>query len=187
MNQIVNVSRNWGIGRNGDLLAYIPEDMKYFRGMTKGKVVVMGRNTLDSFPGRRPLKGRVNIVLTSSPEHISPESYDGMELSDGVYSCDDRKLKIVLSADELREEIKKYPSEDVFVVGGGEIYRLLLPCSDRCYVTKNSSEEEADTYYPDLDSDPEWIETEKGEEHTSESGIKYRFSVYDRVGYTKNI
>ena len=108
MNLIVAVDKNWGIGYQNSLLVRIPEDMKFFRSETIGKVVVMGSNTLRSFPGGNPLKNRVNIVLWPGGEKRE--------------DC-----TIVGSLGELFAEIKKYPKDDVFVVGGAMLYRTLLP------------------------------------------------------------
>ena len=101
MNLIVAVDENWAIGRNGDLLAHMKEDMKFFRATTNGRVVLMGRKTLDSFPGGKPLKNRTNIVLTANPEFER----------EGVI--------VVHSIEELLAEAKKYPAEELFVIGGG--------------------------------------------------------------------
>ena len=102
MNLIAAVDKNWAIGRNNKLLVSIPDDMKFFRETTTGKVVVMGRKTLESFPGKKPLKNRVNIVLTGD------RSYQ----ADGAV--------IVHDMEELHEELKKYPSEDIYIIGGDE-------------------------------------------------------------------
>ena len=109
MNIIVAADKNWAIGKNNKLLVSIPQDMKFFRETTTGKVVVMGRKTLESFPGGQPLKKRVNIVLTSDKNYH-------------VNGAD-----IVHSIDALLEELKKYPAEDIYVIGGESIYRQLLP------------------------------------------------------------
>lgn len=108
MNLIAAADENWGIGKNGGLLAHISGDMKYFRETTKGKIVVMGRKTLESFPGGKPLKNRVNIVLTGNKDFV-PE---------GVVICH--------SVEETLEKLKEYPKEDVFIIGGGMIYKAFL-------------------------------------------------------------
>ena len=109
MNLIVNADKNWAIGKDNRLLVSIPQDMKFFRETTTGKVVVMGRKTLESFPGGQPLKKRTNIVLTSDRSYQAGEAV------------------IVHSMEELMEELEKYPREDIFVIGGESIYRSLLP------------------------------------------------------------
>lgn len=162
MNLIVNVDKNWAIGLGNKLLVRIPQDMKYFRAMTKGHVVVMGRKTLESFPESKPLKDRVNIVLTTDP---------GYQAAGAV---------IVHSVEELKTELEKYPSEEIFVIGGGQIYRQLLPFCDKAYVTRVDRAFDADTYFPDLDADPKWRMTKVSEEETY-FDLEYVFAVYERV------
>ena len=185
MNQIVNVNASWGIGRDGDLLCHIPEDMRFFKDMTMGKTVVMGRKTLESFPGGRPLKGRRNIVLTRSLQKalessLSDASSALTDLLEGrdPKADEDTELIYVDSVERLFEILPE-DSSDVFVIGGESIYRLLLPCCDTCYVTKNDCSLEADTFYPDLDSDPGFELTYRSEvkEHDS---IRYSFCTYKR-------
>ena len=118
MNLIVNVDKNWAIGLGSKLLVRIPQDMKYFRSMTTGHVVVMGRKTLESFPESKPLPNRANIVLTRDQGYQAPGAV------------------VVHSMEELKEELEKYPGEEIFVIGGGQIYRELLPLCDKAYVTK---------------------------------------------------
>ena len=112
--------------------------MKFFRETTKGKVVAMGRKTLESFPGGQPLKNRVNVVLTS----------------DKKYNV--KGTVVVHSIDEMVEELKKYNDEDIFVIGGESIYRQLLPYCKTAYITKIDHAYQADTFFPDLDQDPQW-------------------------------
>ena len=161
MNLIAAVDKNWAIGRNNKLLVSIPDDMKFFRETTTGKVVVMGRKTLESFPGKKPLKNRVNIVLTGD------RSYQ----ADGAV--------IVHDMEELHEELKKYPSEDIYVIGGESIYRQMLPYCDVAHVTKIDHAYEADAYFPDLDSDPEWEITADSDEQVY-FDITYQFLKYER-------
>ncbi len=163
MNLIVAVDENWAIGYQNQLLAHIPEDMKYFREKTKNQVVVMGRKTLESFPGGKPLKNRVNIVLSTNPEY----RVEG--------------ATVVSSIAELREALVQYESEEVFVIGGARIYKELLALCDTAYITKiEKAYAPADTYFPDLDNNPEWKLVEKGEEKEHE-GEKFRFTVYQRI------
>ena len=162
MNIIVAVDKNWAIGKENKLLVSIPQDMKFFRETTSGKVVAMGRKTLESFPNGLPLKKRVNVVLTGD------ENYDG------------HGAVLVHSVEELLEELKKYPSEDVFIIGGESIYRQMLPYVDTAYVTKIDHAYQADTYFPNLDQDPEWQMTKETEEQTY-FDLEYTFTVYERV------
>ena len=148
MNLIAAVDKNWAIGRNNKLLVSIPDDMKFFRETTTGKVVVMGRKTLESFPGKKPLKNRVNIVLTS----------------DNSYQVDG--AVIVHDMDELHEELKKYDSQDIYVIGGESIYRQLLDECDVAHITKIDFSYEADAWFPNLDEKEEWVVTADSEEQT---------------------
>lgn len=162
MNLIVNVDKNWAIGKGNKLLVNIPQDMKFFRETTTGKVVVMGRKTLESFPGGQPLKNRTNIVLTSDKEY---------KASGAV---------IVNSMEELMEELKKYNQEDIYVIGGESIYRSLLPYCSRAYVTKTEHVYDADTWFPNLDEDPDWKMTKISDEQTY-FDLEYYFTVYERI------
>lgn len=162
MNLIVAVDKNWAIGLKNKLLVSIPADMKFFRETTVGKVVVMGRKTLESFPGGQPLKKRTNIVLTRD------ENY---EVKDAV---------IVHSLDALLEELKKYEEEDIYVIGGESIYRLLLPYCKIAHITKINHEYEADTYFPNLDEMEDWEITGVSDEQTY-FDLEYEFVRYERV------
>lgn len=162
MNAIVCVDKNWAIGKNGKLLASIRDDMEYFRDKTLGKVVVMGRRTLDSLPGGRPLVDRENIVLTAN------KSFE----RSGVTVCH--------SMDEVKKEIEKYKSEDVFCIGGGSIYEMMLDMCDRAYVTKVDYAYDADTYFPNLDKSPQW-EIEAASEQLTSFDLAFRFYLYKRI------
>lgn len=161
MNIIVAVDKNWAIGCNNKLLVSIPADMKFFRETTTGKVVVMGRKTLESFPNGMPLKNRTNIVLTKNEEYRV------------------KGAVVVHSMEELLEELKKYNSEDVYVIGGGSIYKELLPYCDTAHVTKIDHAYEADTWFPDLDEDGAWEITADSEEQTY-FDLEYNFLKYER-------
>ena len=132
MNLIVAVDSNWGIGKDNKLLVSIPADMKFFRTTTSGKVVIMGRKTLESFPNGLPLKNRVNIVITGNKDY---------KVKDGV---------VVHSVEEALQEAGKYPSEDVYVIGGDSIYRQMLPYCSKAHVTKIDFAYQADTFFPNL-------------------------------------
>lgn len=162
MNLIVAADKNWAIGYQNQLLVSIPSDMKFFRKMTTGKVVVMGRKTLESFPNGMPLKNRVNIVLTKNKNY---------QVKDAV---------IVHTVEDLMEELKQYNTDDVFVIGGESIYRLLLPYCDTAYVTKIDHEFQADTYFPDLEKEEDWELVETSEENTC-FDLEYYFTKYKKV------
>ena len=161
MNLIAAVDKNWAIGRNNKLLVSIPDDMKFFRETTTGKVVVMGRKTLESFPGKKPLKNRVNIVLTS----------------DNSYQVDG--AVIVHDMDELHEELKKYNSQDIYVIGGESIYRQLLDECDVAHITQIDFSYEADAWFPNLDEKEEWVVTADSEEQTY-FDLEYYFYKYEK-------
>ena len=161
MNLIVAVDKNWGIGYQNKLLNSIPEDMKYFRETTTGKVVVMGRKTLESFPNGLPLKNRTNIVITG----------------DHTYKAKD--AIIVHSIEEALEELKKYDTNDIYVIGGESIYRQLLPYCDVAHVTKIDFAYEADSHFPNLDEDDEWEITGESDEQTY-FDLEYQFVKYER-------
>ena len=159
MNLIVNADKNWGIGKNNELLVHIPNDMKMFRQMTTGKVVVMGRKTLESFPNGMPLPKRTNIVLTHDKDY------------------DAKGAIVVGSKEELLDELEEYKDEDIFIIGGESIYRMMLPYCDTAYVTRTDFAYDADTYFPDLDEMPEWKLVKESEEETY-FDIEYQFLVY---------
>ena len=161
MHIIVAADKNWAIGRNNELLVRISNDMKNFRRLTEGNVVVMGRKTLESFPGGRPLKNRINIVLTRN-EAYHPE---------GVTVCRSREETLKL--------LNAYAPEDVFILGGGMIYREFLADCEKAYVTHIFADFEADTDFPNLDADPAWHLAETGERR-EDNGIFYEFRVYER-------
>ena len=161
MNLIVNVDSNWAIGYRGKLLVSIPEDMKFFRSETTGKVVVLGRKTLDTFPGGQPLKNSTNIILTRNPNYQVK----------GAIICH--------SVEEVLEELKKYNSEDVYIIGGDSIYKEFLPYCDVAHVTRTDHVYDADAWFPNLEEDPAWVLTGESEEKTY-FDLEFRFCRYER-------
>jgi dihydrofolate reductase len=161
MNLIVAVDNNWAIGYKNDLLISIPNDHKHFRQETTGKVVILGRKTLATFPQGLPLKNRTNIILSKDKNY---------KVNDAV---------VVHSIDELLEEVKKYNDDDIYVIGGESIYRQLLPYCNVAHVTKIDHEYTADTYFPNLDNDEEWEITADSDEQTY-FDIAYNFVKYER-------
>lgn len=162
MNLIAAVDNNWAIGNRGQLLVSIPNDHKMFRQMTEGKVVVLGRKTLDTFPQGMPLPNRINIVLSKSKEY---------------------KIKgalVVHSTEELLEELKRYKSSDIFIVGGASVYEQLLPYCDTAHITKIDHMYDADKYFPNLDKDADWKITADSDELTY-FDIAYEFIKYERI------
>ncbi|QOV19590.1 dihydrofolate reductase [Blautia liquoris] len=161
MKAIVATDKNWAIGYKNKLLVSIPSDMRYFRNTTNNRVVVMGRKTLESFPQGQPLASRTNIVITRDPAY---------------------KVKgavVVHSLEELKEELENYDDDDIFVIGGGSVYEMLLPYCDTVLVTKIDLAYQADTFFPNLDKSHEWEMTEEGEEQTC-FDIDFRFTKYER-------
>ena len=162
MNIIAAVDNNWAIGRDGHLLVSIPNDMKLFRQETEGKVIILGRKTLATFPGKRPLENRKNIILSEDRE---------LQVKDAL---------VLNSVEEVLNEVKKYRSEDVYVVGGASIYEQFLPYCDVAHITKIDFEYFADRHMPNLDIDSEWKITEESDEQTY-FDLCYTFTKYERI------
>lgn len=164
MNIIVAADENWAIGNKGDLLVRIPSDHKHFREETTGKVVVLGRRTLETFPQGMPLQNRTNIILTHDPGY---------------------RVKGALTAhsvEELMKLLQAYDDQDVYVIGGDSVYRQLLPYCNVAHVTRIDRAYEADAYFPNLDQDPNWEVTADSDEQTY-FDITYRFLKYERRGH----
>lgn len=160
MNAIVAVDKKWGIGKDNDLLFSIPEDMKFFRTTTSGKVVVMGANTLRSFPGGNPLKNRTNIVLSTT-----------IKRDDCV---------VVDSFDKLLEEIKKYPKDEVYLIGGARLYKTLLPYCEKVLVTKVDADGGAQVFFDNLDEN-ENFKCVFESETLETNGYKIKFTTYENL------
>lgn len=165
MKAILHADKEWGIGKKNGLMFSIPADMKFFRETTTGNVVVMGSNTLKSFPGGKPLKNRTNIVLYP----------DGEDRDD---------CKIVRSLEELFAEIKKYDPEKVFVIGGAMMYKTLLPYCTEVLVTKVDAVGGADAYFENLDENPNFTLVYKSETIET-NGYKINFCTYRNENVTK--
>lgn len=161
MNAIVAVDQNWGIGSKNKLLVSIPNDQKFFREETIGKVIVLGRKTMETFPGGKPLIKRINIILSTDKNY---------KVKDAI---------VVNSIEELLEELKKYKSEDVYIAGGDSIYRQMLPYCDTVHVTKIDHSYEADSFFPRLDEMEEWSITADSEEQTY-FDLEYHFLKYEK-------
>lgn len=160
MNAIVVVDQNWAIGHGNDLLFSLPTDMKRFRSLTVGGTVILGRKTLDSFPGGRPLPKRRNIVIT----HNVDFDREGCEIADSPEAA----LELAAGTED----------DKLWVIGGGSVYTALLRQCKRVYLTKVDAEApEADTFFPNLDKLPGW-EIESTSDPVEESGVTYRFVDY---------
>lgn len=161
MNIIVAVDNKWGIGKNNGLLFNIPEDMNYFKTMTKNKVVCMGYNTLLSLPNSAPLKNRVNIVLAPT----------GVERAD---------LIVVHSLDELFLALKNYDDDDIFVIGGGMFYKTMLPYVKNVYVTEVYSDGGATVFFENLSENSNY-EKRYLSEIKNFNDTKFRFTLYENL------
>ena len=164
MDCIAVVAANLAIGRENQLLFSLPEDMKHFRALTLGKAVIMGRKTLDSFPGGKPLPKRQNLVLTRGP-HFQRE---------GVTVCH--------NVPEALELVRDLPEDQVMVIGGAEIYRLFLPYCRRAHLTRvDAVVPDADCFFPEISPETGWQLAGPPEEH-EQDGLRYAFCTYQRSG-----
>ena len=160
MKAIVAVDNKWGIGKNNDLLFSIPEDMKFFRATTLNKVVVMGSNTLKSFPNGNPLKNRTNVVLSTTIKR------------DDCIVCD--------TLDGLKQELKKYSEDQIFVIGGARLYKTLLPYCSEVLVTKVDADGQAEVFFENLDERPEW-QLQQVSNEIETNGYKIKFTTYKNL------
>jgi dihydrofolate reductase len=156
---IVAVSDDWGIGKDNELLWHISEDLKRFKKLTTGNTVVMGKRTWESLP-RRPLPGRKNIVLTDNPDEVIENAVTAYSIDDSLSKCE--------------------PGEEIFIMGGGSIYRQFMPLADRLFITHVHRNAPADIYFPEIDLGI-WEITEK-EEFKAGGGndIPYTYTIYQR-------
>ena len=161
MKLIAAVDKNWAIGNKGQLLVVIPQDQKLFRDETLGKVVVMGRKTLESLPGGKPLYGRTTIVLSSDPDYKVK----------GATVCG--------SVEEALKVIANYPSDTVYIAGGERIYRQFLPYCSEAQITWIDFAYAADAHFPDLDQDESWEMVRQSEEQTY-FDLCYEYRLYKR-------
>jgi len=183
MNLIVAVDSKWGIGKKNQLLFQIYPDMRHFVQKTKSGVVIMGRKTLESLPEGKPLRDRVNIVLTRNPERLPSHASDGQ-----------RNLILCQNLIELRQALDQLDIDDdrVWVIGGAEIYALLLPYCREAYVTKvMAAEADADCWMVNLDAEDGWSLAEEGGVQEWE-GLRFRFCMYsnsssDRISQSDRI
>lgn len=172
MQLIAAVDNNWAIGRNGQLLATIPGDMKFFREKTMGKTVIFGRKTMATFPGGKPLEGRKNIVLTRDPDYRVSASANIPNTTVAVAHSVEEAIAI---AKEIEAD-----DDDIFVIGGGSVYRDFEPHCDKAMITKIDFEYEADTFMPNLDRMEDWKMIRESEEQTC-FDIIYAFTEYSRI------
>jgi len=157
MNLIVAVDQNWAIGKGGDQLVYISEDLKRFKALTTGHPVILGRKTLATFPGGRPLKGRRNLILSATPGY----RVEGAEVFPNL------------------DALLTHTPEDAFVIGGESVYRELLPYCTTAYVTKIYAAFPADRYFPNLDEDKGWMVSDTSE-MMEQDGLQFQYVTYVR-------
>ena len=162
MNMIVTADARWGIGYKDKLPVQIPRNQKLLAEETAGKVVVVGRKGLQTFPQGMPLQGRTTIVLSRN------------------VNCNIKGATVVHSVEELRKMLEKYRSEDIFIVGGESVFAQMLPYCDVVHVTKIDHAYAADKFFADLDKDPEWHITAESDEQTY-FDIAYEFIKYERI------
>lgn len=169
MKLIVAVDRDWGIGYKGELLARVRADLQNFKKLTEGKTVILGSNTLSTFPGGKPLKNRTNLVLHPDISY-KPEG-----------------ARVMHSLTELLSYVQAHAQEDFTVVGGASVYRQLLPFCDVAYVTKFDANFPKDVWFENLDKDPAWMLVFRGEEQRSDGktdtvdGMPFYFTEYRRI------
>ena len=163
MNIIVAVDKNWAIGYKGELLARISADLKNFKAVTSGNIVILGRKTLETFPKQKPLPNRVNIIL-SRKEGYKVEG-----------------AKVVKSVEDAIKEAEKHADKEVFIIGGSSVYEQFLPYCKKAYVTKiDKAFENADSYFENLDEAKDWKLVEEGETLNEES-LNFNFNIYERI------
>ena len=161
MDLIVNVCQNWGIGKDGNLLVSISADLRRFRELTTGKTVILGRKTLSTFPGGRPLKNRVNLILSA-------------------HGTDVEGAEVLPDLPSLFERLRDCDLRQVSVIGGASVYRALLPYCDKAYVTKTFLSPEADTFFPDLDALENWSVIRRSERF-EENGVEFQYVDYENA------
>lgn len=162
---IVVVDKNWGIGKDGGLLVHLPGDLKYFKEKTLGNIVIMGRSTLESLPGSKPLPDRTTIIITKNKE-LSGDFYTVSSISELF---------------ELLEELLiQNPEMIPFISGGASIYEQMLPYTESVLVTKIDKAFDAEKFFPNLDESDEFEMISEGGDN-SENGVEYRFTEYKRV------
>ena len=161
---IVHADKEWGIGKGNDMMFSLPKDMKFFRETTMGHTVVMGGKTLRSFPNQKPLKNRINIVLSR-----------GQVRDDCV---------VVRSYERLKAELKSRENEEIFIIGGGEIYKELLPYCHGALVTKVDAVGGAEVFFPNLDENPDFVCVDEGTP-IDDNGLTIRFTKYENQNVQK--
>ncbi|MCR5673608.1 MAG: dihydrofolate reductase [Lachnospiraceae bacterium] len=159
MKCIAAVDNNWAIGFKGKLLVSIPNDQKMFRNETTGKVIVLGRKTLETFPNGLPLKNRTNIILSGNRDY---------KVKDAI---------VVHNDEELFGVLKSYDPDDIYIIGGESVYKRYCKYCDTAIITKIDQIYESDAFFPNLDEDGDWTMVAESEEMTCFS-VEYTFRQY---------
>ncbi len=167
---IAAAERNWGIGYRGQLLVHIREDLKNFSRLTKNRIVICGRKTIETFPGGKPLKDRINIIMTRNPS---------FHMEQAVTAHSTEELFQL-----LRSEYPSFSEDEVFVIGGAEIYRQLIPFCSRAILTRIDHEFPSDAWFPDLEKEPGWILANEGEKQEAD-GILFHFDTWTNQSVQK--
>ena len=163
MKIIVATEKNWGIGKDNQLLVHLPGDLKFFKEQTTGKVIILGRKTLETFPGGRPLPNRVNVIVSGNPEFQK----DGCIIASSVEDAVAKSLEAAGDAG----------TDGIMVCGGASIYEQMLPLCDTCIITRMDQEFESDRFFPNLDQLPNWQIAEQSEIF-EENGVTYQYIDY---------
>ncbi|MBQ8612505.1 MAG: dihydrofolate reductase [Oscillospiraceae bacterium] len=170
LNLIAAVTKDWGIGANGGMLCSLPEDMAFFRTMTAGAIVIMGRATLEALPDARPLKGRNNIVLSRNPEYTCAGACVVHSAAQALRAAADIAVERIAAGESMPQ---------VYVIGGGQVYRQLLPYCTGAWITRMELQMPAESFCPDLDAEPGWQLTHTGESLVStKEGVPFRICRY---------
>ncbi|MBE0673779.1 MAG: dihydrofolate reductase [Bacteroidales bacterium] len=156
---IVAIARNYAIGRNNDLLWHLPDDLRRFKRITAGHCVIMGKKTWESLPVR-PLPGRRNIILTDNPGDCFDCSHTSFSIEDALKQCSD--------------------CSEVFVIGGGSVYRQFMDIADRLLITWVDKDYEGDTFFPEIDPDIWEVSDNEGDYFDDANGFTYRYVTYLR-------
>lgn len=160
MKLLASVDNNWAIGFKDGLLVTIPEDMKRFMKLTAGKVVVLGRKSLQNFPNGLPLRDRVNIILTSNKN---------LKIRGAV---------MAYSEEELLELLQEYDSDDIYVIGGESVFNMLYEYCDRAFLTKINYKYQADKHFPNLDKLDNWELVDEDDDEQTYFSIEYNYVTY---------
>ncbi|MDR2458033.1 MAG: dihydrofolate reductase [Clostridiales Family XIII bacterium] len=172
MNIIVAVDKNWGIGKKNKLLCYLPSDLKFFKEKTEGNIIIYGRKTLLSFPKEKPLKNRINIILTKNISNI--ENFKSI-LNENTFIANS-----ITAAIDKSKKIANKENKEIYICGGEKTYKEFLPFVSRLYITKIDDDFNADKFLPNIDA-LNTFNLINESEIKNENGINFKFTIYERV------